>query len=365
MSAVYFRLAEESDNNQILELAERSPLEGMISFFMNRTPGYNTLHRLLDPGAWHYVAIAENRIIGLVGVVHFPAMIGQKPCKIAYMLDLKVDTKFRNGTTAYRLVRTAVDHLFTSDVDMVIANFVKDNHRSLVFTKGRGNLPPAHYLGRNRIASLVPLLPLRENHRFTITPLRDHDIREAVDLLRKYGENFKIKPVISESRFRRLMEIVGGLSPDHFLVARENGKMKALTACWDEGKYQTYQVLKLTREISLFNQMVKLLSHVMKTPAPIRMGEPLRQLTLALYAHDQCPEALESIFRRMINLYRGSDYTMIMLYAQANDPVFQLVKNFISVSVQSEMYVFARNPSVYPILAANQSPVLFDLSMLM
>jgi len=365
MSTITFRFAEESDNEGILDLARRCPQEGMITFFVNRTPRFNTLHRLLDPDAWHYVACTEDRIIGLVGVVCFQANVLGKTCKVGYMLDLRVDEAYRSGTTAFRLVKTAINHLEKSDIDMVIANFVKDNNRSLVFTKGRGKLPRALNLGRNRIVSLIPLLRMKENPRFTISPLLDQDIPEVVEFYRKHGKNFKISSEMSEIQFRNLLENVGGLSADRFLVARENGKMKAFTGFWDEHMYKSYQVLKLTRQITLINRFIQFLSLFMKVPHPIKLNHPLRQLSLVLYAHDDCHEALESLFRHINNLHRGSEYTLIMLMAQENDPVLKALKKFIQVSVHSEMYLFAKDPSVYSGLDENGQPVQFDLSMIL
>jgi hypothetical protein len=286
-------------------------------------------------------------------------------CKIGYMLDLRVDEAFRRGTTAYRLVKTAVDHLYASDVDMVIANFVKDNHRSLVFTKGRGKLPMAHYLGRNLILNLIPILPMKMDARYETGCIMEQDIPEVVELYGKYSRKFNISPVISEELFRKYLTNISGLSPEHFLVARENGKIKAVTACWDEHLYKSYQVLKLTPQITWVNRLIQFLSLFMKVPHPIRLNEPLRQLSLVLYAHDECPAALNNLFRHVNNVYRGSEYTLIMLYAQEKDPVFDLMKNFKAVSVQSEMYLFAKDPSVLSKLNEKTLPVQFDLSMIL
>jgi hypothetical protein len=365
MSAIHFRLAEESDNDGILDLARRCPQEGMITFFVNRTPHFNTLHRLLDPDAWHYVACTENRIIGLVGVVHFQAMVLGVSRKVAYMLDLRVDEAYRSGTTAFRLVKTAIDHLQKSDVDMVIANFVKDNKRPLVFTSGRGGLPMAYYLGRNRILNLLPVYNMKPDSRFEIGPLQEKDIPEIIEIYRGYGTNFKIAPIISETHFREYIRSIDGLSKEKFLVAKENGEIRAVTALWDEHIYKSYQVLKLTSKISLVNGLMKFLSHFMRVPHPIRKNEPLRQLSLVLYAHDDCHEAMTSLFRYINNIMRGSEYTLITLYSQENDLIFSTLKDFKGVSIHSEMYLFAKDPTVFEQLEQNPAPVMFDLTMIL
>jgi hypothetical protein len=365
MSAIQYRLAEESDNAGILDLAKRCPQEGMITFFVNRTPRFNTLHRLLDPDAWHYVACTGDKIIGLVGVVHFQANVLGKECKIAYMLDLRVDEAYRNGTTAFRLVKTAIDHLQKSDADMVIANFVKDNKRPLVFTSGRGGLPMAHYLGRNRILNLLPVYNMKKDDHFEIGTLQENEIKEIIEIYRRYSAKFKIAPLLTEDRFRKYIKTVEGLSTDHFLVAKENGKIRAVTALWDEHFYKSYHVQKLTSQIRLVNGLMKFLSHFMRVPHSIRKNEPLRQLSLVLCAHDNCPEAMTSLFRYINNLMRGSEYTLITLYSQENDPIFSVVKNFLGVSVHSEMYLFAKDPKIFEQLEQNPATVMFDPTMIL
>jgi hypothetical protein len=148
-------------------------------------------------------------------------------------------------------------------------------------------------------------------------------------------------------------------------VARENGKIRAMTALWDEHHYKSYQVLKLTSRIEIVNGLIKFLSHFMRVPHPIRKNEPLRQLSLVMYAHDDCPEAMTSLFRHINNLTRGSAYTLITLYAQEKDPIFSTLKDFAGVSIHSEMYLFAKDPMVFEILEQNPAPVMIDLTMIL
>ena len=101
----------------------------------------------------------------------------------------------------------------------------------------------------------------------------------------------------------------------------------------------------------------------MRVPHAIRPNEPLRQLSLVMYAHDDCQEALDTLFRHANNISLGSEYTLIMLYAQENDPVFRFMNKYIGISVRSEMYLFSKEPEVIEKMKENSSAVLFDLSM--
>jgi hypothetical protein len=363
MSSIQVHIADDADNESILDLAKKCPQEGMITYFVNRTPRFNTLQRLLDRGALHFVARKEDSVIGLVGVVHFPARVLDKTYKVGYVLDLKVEDAYRSGITAFKLIRTAEDHIRKSDADMVIANFLKDNKRPLVFTSGRGGLPTAHYLGTNKIFNIVPILRMRLDKHYEIDKPTEKDIPGILELYRKYATGFGIAPIITEDRFRKYLDTINGLSLDNFLVARENGRIRAVTALWDEHAYKNYQVLKLNFSIRVATIILNFLSLFIRVPHPIRLNEPLRQLSLVLYAHDDCPEALDTLFRHANNISLGSEYTLIMLYAQENDPIFRFMKKYTGVSIRSEMYLFAKETAVYEELKENSSGVLFDLSM--
>lgn len=363
MSTIIIRPAADTDDNRIKDLTKNCEQQGMITFIINRTPRFNTLQRLLDPGAWHLVAEKEGLLVGQVGVVHFPARVLDKTYKLGYMLDLKVDRAYRSGLTAFRLLKAAEDHILKSDADLVIANFLHDNKRSLVFTSGRVGLPSAHHLGTNRVFNIIPIRRMRLNEKYKIERASEKDIPALLDLYNKYGSGFDIAPLITEERFRNYLDNISGLSLDNFLVARENGKIRAVTALWDEHSYKSYEVLKLNLSITVVAKILQFLSHFMKVPHPIRLNEPLRQRSLVLYAHDGCPDALDSLFRYANNISMGSEYTLIMLYAQVSDPVFNTMKKFAGVSVKSEMFLFAKENSLFEKLKENSSGILFDLIM--
>jgi hypothetical protein len=101
----------------------------------------------------------------------------------------------------------------------------------------------------------------------------------------------------------------------------------------------------------------------MKVPHPVRLNEPLRQLSLVLYAHNDCPEALDTLFRYANNINMGSAYTLIMLYAPENDPLFRSMRKFTGISVRSEMYIFAKEAALIEKLKDNPASVLMDVTM--
>ncbi|HSW68471.1 MAG TPA: hypothetical protein VLH16_07815, partial [Bacteroidales bacterium] len=151
----------------------------------------------------------------------------------------------------------------------------------------------------------------------------------------------------------------------NFLIARENGKIKAIIGMWNEHFYKSYQVLKFNSAIKLTMGALRFLSMFMRVPQPIRLNEPLRQLSLVLYAHDNCPQALETLIRHANNINLGSEYTLVTLYAYESDPLFKRLKGFKGVNVKSEMHLFAKDATVLAELINNPAPVQLDLAMIL
>lgn len=365
MGKIYIRFAEDADNDKILDLSKRCPQEGMITFFVNRTPCFNTLHRLLDPEAWHLVACKDDQIIGLTGLIHFNARVLNRPLKAGFMLDLRIDPAYRNGMSAYRLLKTAADHILQSDTEIVFANILKNNHRPLSLISGRGGLPAAHYIGDNRIFNIIPFKFMKLNDRFEIDEPTAADIPGIIEMYRRYGSKFKITPFITTELFDHYINIIEGVDSGNCLIARENGKIKAVTAMWNENHYKSYQVLKLNSAIRLSMGLMKFMSLFMRLPQPIRLNEPLKQLSLVLYAHDDCPEALETLFRHVNNINLGSEYTFLTLYAYETDPLFHLLRGFKGVTVKSEMHLFSRDARLLDEVLKNPAPVQLALSMIL
>lgn len=348
-----------------MALADRCPQVGSITFLFKRTPEFNTINRLLDPDSWHYVACSDGKVVGVVGVMYFNAQVQGRICKVAYILDLLLDEKYRSGMTAYRMIKPVVERLYESDAELVLVNFLKDNQHPIVFAKGRAGFPAAAPLGDNRFFSMLSLYRMKLRGDFEIASPTMADIDELVELYNRCGRSYKLAEIVTRDQLIHYLTNVEGLSLDRFLVARQNGSIKAVTAQWDEQHYKHYLVQRLSFGLSLVSNLLSFMSMFMRVPQPVRLNQPLKQLSLVMSAHDNCPQALEELFKHVNNQNRGSDYTLITLHAQQHDPIMEIMGKFRGISVQSEMWAFAREPGILEQLRDNTAPVMFNLALLL
>ncbi len=359
-----FRVAEAGDNDAILALADRCPQEGMISFTVHRKPRFDTLLKLIDPESWHFVACDGAEVVGLIGVIHFNVTLNGKPAKCAYMMDFRVDPRYRSTTVTYRMVKGAVDRILKSDADFVIGNFLKANDKPTVFASGRAGLPPGIHLGDNRVFNIIPWRKLRTDPKYVMRQATETDIPELARLYAKYAQSFRMAPVITEERIRSLSTSIHGLSIDRFMVASDGGLIRAVTAVWDEHPYRHVQVQRVNTQIKWASRLVRILGSVWPMPKPIRLNEPLRQRSLVMYAHDGDPKALATLFRHANNELRGGDCTLLSLYTRNNDPIIPYLSGLTGVSVMSDMYLYANDASIYASLGQREATDWLDMSLI-
>ncbi|MCX6223294.1 MAG: hypothetical protein NTV01_00830 [Bacteroidia bacterium] len=337
---VLVRWAEDEDNQSVLELSRRCTQIGMVTMYPDRSPVFNRIHRLLDPGSYHAVAINDSRVVGLLGNLHTDLYFQDKPIRTAYFMDLRVDPGFRMGLTAYRMVKRSIEFERESGTRMAMATLLKNNEAPMVFTKGRGGFPASLYLGDNRIYNYVPIRHLKIDKKFAIRNAVESDIPKLVELYNRFYSSYNLAPRMTEETFRHYTSQIDGLILDRFYVACDGGIIKAVLAAWDAESIKRYMVTKSNFRVKLISGLVKFLSLFARMPEPIRINEPLKQLTLVLYAHNQSHDALAALFRHVNNLHIGGEYSLIQVQIHTDDPANECLRGLTGISVFSEIHLF-------------------------
>ncbi len=282
----------------------------------------------------------SSQVIGLLGALHTDFYFQDNPVRTVYFMDFKVDPDYRIGMTAYRMVKPAIDYERESGTRMALATLLKNNEAPMVFTKGRGGFPASLYLGDNRVFSYVPIRHLKIDNRFVIRQAADADIPDLVSIYNRFYRSYRLAPRITANTLRHYIAHIDGLSIDRFYLALEGGEIKAVLAAWDAESIKRYMVTQSNFRVKLISGLVKFLSLFGRMPEPIRINEPLKQLTLVLYAHDQSTEALAALLRHVNNLHLGGDYSLIQFQIHEDDPANESLDGLTGISVYSEIHFF-------------------------
>ncbi len=332
--------AEDSDNQQILNLSARCVQTGMVSVYPDRSPVYNRIHRLLDPDSYHAIAKAGDRVVGLLGTLHLQLYFQEVPLSTAYWMDFRVDPDFRHGLTAFRMIKPTVEREKEAGTRVALATLLKNNEAPMVFTKGRGGFPASLYLGDNRIFNIIPIRHLKPDSRFVIDNPSDSDIPQLVDLYNRFYGSYRLAPRMTEALLRHYISHIDGLGLDRFWVARQNGRIKAVLAAWDEEPFKRFWVIRKSFSISMVTGIIRLISLFTRMPARISIKQPLPQMTLVLYAHDHSTGALKALIRHVNNQNLGGKYSLIQIHMHENDPAQECLKGLAGVAIRNEIHLF-------------------------
>ena len=349
--------AQDIDNQGILELSPRCIQSGIISLYPDRSPQFNRIHKLLDQESYHAIAKAGDQVVGLLGSLHFDLYFRAEPLKTAYFMDFRVDPDYRQGLTAFRMARAVVDRERMAGSRLALATLLKNNEAPMVFTRGRGGFPASLYLGDNKIFNLAPIRQLRTDSRFSIGLPNESDIPELVELYNRFYAGYRMAPRMTEALLLNYITRIDGLGLDSFRVARQDGRIRAVLAAWDEEPFKRYWVTKKSLSISIVTGLIRLISLFTRMPARINSHQPLPQLTLAMWAHDESIAALASLIRYVNNENLGGKYSLIQIHVHEDDPALEALKGINGVTIRNEIHLFTNTLQLAREIQGEKGPV--------
>lgn len=351
---------KDSDNEAILDLSHRCIQKGMISGYPDRTPFFSRIHKQIDNESFHIVARQGEKIIGCIGAIYTPVHFEGRVFRSVYLLDFKVDPDFQKGLTAYKLVKELLNYLVGNNQEIGFATFIKGNESSRIFVGGRAGFPGSSNLGDVRVNNIIPFRKRKIDPRFKISNPGEDDIAELVELYRNFYRGYKLAPHIDEELFRFYTDEIDGMDLSNFWIARENGRIKAVLCSWDENIYKRWMVISIPFGMKLVLSAMRFLSIFIKMPAAIKPGNPLKQKTLAMLAHDNSLEALRSLIMHANNMHLGSEYTVLQTHFHKDDPMIGAQKGLFSLTVDIEVHIITANPDLARKIAEAPGPVLFE-----
>ena len=236
------RAACAADNDALLALARRCPMDADISLLVERDPDFFALARAR--GESHtLVAELDAELIGCISSWRRPAWLGGKVTEIGYLGDLRVDPRHRRRRVGWELGRAILGSLDA--------------------------LPPAPYLvatgvGNRAVAPLVAVFgaarpPIARFTSWQLLPVRrfgipasldigaaeDRDEPELVALLDEFHRPRDCAPVFGDGGFRALLARSSGMGLGDYLLARRAGRIVAALGLWDASAVKRTRVVGL------------------------------------------------------------------------------------------------------------------------
>lgn len=276
-AAIAVRLAREDDNDELLELARRCPMDGSVAIRTERDPRFFALTELQgDPSLVVVAEDASGTLVGCGAAAVRDVYVGGRPVRCAYVGDLRIAPRARRGTLLPRLHRAVMDQVEPLGIDLAYCAIVEGNRPADALRVPRRSIPLYRRLGRIRVCAITHAA--RPRARGAIGPPGMDDLPEIARSLDAFAARHDLAPTWTPERLAAQLASVPGLSLDRFRVARERGRIVGVLAAWDQGALQRRRILAYRGRAAVSRLLHDVRAVARGRPRLPRAGELLREL---------------------------------------------------------------------------------------
>ncbi len=354
------RLATESDNHKLLELARTTPMESRLMVNVDRSPDYFRLANLQGDEARVFVAEQDGIISGAIGCcLRYVRLLG-RPVKIGYIGGIKVAAEARKGLTSFRLMNAVAEHLRATPIELAIVITMESNAAMAPILAGRIGMPPFHQLTQFEIAYIRPIFRPKVSDHYHIRAMRPDDLENVAILFREFFKDYGLTTDWSPEYLNTLLNNQPDFSYENIIVAEQNDRLVAAVSWWDQRNFKQTIVEHYGGKLKTVTTLLKPFKIL-----PVE-GEPLRELNLRhiVYADGFAPAA-RNVIRYIINIKRAQ-YPLFRVGSQKRSQISKLLSGLPRLKVNLNCYIafkYKDRESPEIITALRQSKIWEDLSL--
>ena len=179
-----------NDNLELLALTQATPMNGVISLRIDRSPAFFQLLKLRGTGKV-FIARADGRIVGCISVVYRSVFVDGKPQRVGYVGDLKVHPSFQGSRVALKLTQALFGYAMRQDVDLYFCVVASGNEKAFSFLQGRLGIPPFQFVGRFRVYEILTSPNRLSSKSYEIEDTNVDDIHEVCRLCNQFNTSYQ------------------------------------------------------------------------------------------------------------------------------------------------------------------------------
>lgn len=337
------RDAVAEDNDALLALAERCPMEGEIGLCISRRPDFFALNRL-EGDRWRVGVVdgPDGTAVGCVAIAERNVYLHGRPARTMYVSDLKVHPDHRGGPAADALCEYAREVCLAAGGDAIptFLTILGGNRSMQGRLTGPRGLPNLHRFATVRAHSISLLwrrrtVPLDDGGR--IEPAGQDDIEEMAALWQRVALERQFATVHDAQSLAAWIEAAPGLDISHYRLARRrNGDLAGFVALWDQERFKQTTVTSYSRQLAAVRRLFNAAAPVVgatRLPSPGRTLRYLSAVNVCVPA--STPGVLRSLLVHAYNELRGAGYSFITLGLDINDPLSAAVSGLLAQPTDS------------------------------
>jgi len=273
---VSLRLANDSDNAQLLDLERMCPQGTSLVLSFDRSPDFLSRSRVYKDYKI-YVAEEDRKIVGTVGVTTKELRINGEPVRSVYIYDLRVNPAHRKKKIGSQLVQHAIAE--EGEADLAYGIIMEDNYPSIALFRK---------LGFSNIHNLtlfnIPVFERKDHITLKARAMVSEDTPQVVNLLNRYYNDYDFYVKLTEHDFLKRTEQLPGYGFANIQVTEAENKIQACAGLWDYSKIFTVTALRVSARLAMLRYVLKFINAFKNTMQLPAVGEPFKLLYVRDFA---------------------------------------------------------------------------------
>ncbi len=306
---IRYRLAEHSDNQQLLELTASTSMQGDISILIDRQPDFFKL--LENRGETKvFVALDEDRIVGSLSVSSQRVYVGGEILPVQYIGDFKVHESYRNKGIGLMLCNEMADYVISAGSDLAFLNVAKGNNKPLSFFKNRPQVPDFEYIGIFNIHQFTGRRKRLLSRQYGIQKTAATDA--VIQYLHEHYRKYELGPVITRENIE---------NTDIFIITDQE-IIKGVMCLANTMQYKQNIVMKLSRKMKMLLNILNSLKNILGISRMPVLREQVKMIYIKYFAvshHEK--QLVRLMLNHARNVVYDQDYSFVSIGIHERDPL--------------------------------------------
>lgn len=320
---ISYRLANNGDNQQLIELTAASGMAGEISLRIDRKPDFFRLLKMRGETKV-FVALDGNIIIGSLCCTLQKVYVGGQIFPIQYIGDFKVAESFRNMGVGLELCNNMADYVISIDSDLAFLNVSKGNTKPISFFKDRPGVPDFDNIGAFKIHQFIgkKKKTFHPQYKIESTPVTD----ELIKFLNTNYCKYEMGPIITKEKLE---------GTQNFIIRDKNNIIAAMCLI-DTMSVKQNVVMRLSLKMKYLLKLINSLNRVFGASKMPLLNEPVRMMYikyLAVNNHDK--QLVKLLINHTRNIVYEKSYSLVSLGLHEKDQLNKCLPGLFKLTFNS------------------------------
>jgi ribosomal protein S18 acetylase RimI-like enzyme len=306
---IKYRLANYSDNQQLIALTAASGMAGETALLIDRKPDFfKLLHMRGETKV--FVALDDDIIIGCICVSLQQVYVGGEIYPIQYIGDFKVAASFRNKGIGMQLCNEMANYVIATGSDLAFLNVSKGNTKPVSFFKNRPNVPDFENIGIFNIHQFIGKKKhvLQTAYRIELSPVSD----ELIEFLNTHYSKYELGSLITKEK----------LEGTAVYTIRHEKKIIAAMCLIDNMPVKQNVVTSISWKIKWLLKLMNATSFFWGISKMPTLNEPVQLMYIKYFAVNNREKKLVNLLvNHACNIVYEKSYSFVSIGLHEKDPL--------------------------------------------